>query len=248
MDFKTRYQKMKNRQAKDWWSATFGDPISWTVLGLIGDIKWITPIGITWLSFLCKIIPTGLIIHNERHYIIIGVLLLQVGQVLDSMDGNLARYRNMTTLRGGFLDRILDGLGFVFVMSSFSWYTYQNYNESYYLVLGPMAAAFYLVVCYSYWTTAYEEQKILGELKKVKPGSNVVNLKHISTWKYILIAQKKILSFRQADFYFWIGVGIILEKSKYIIWILFIVLFVRLIERIQSRYFYLKKLDKGDYE
>ena len=248
MDFKTRYQKMKNRQAKDWWSATFGDPISWIVLGLIGDIKWITPIGITWLSFLCKIIPTGLIIHNERHYIIIGVLLLQVGQVLDSMDGNLARYRNMTTLRGGFLDRILDGLGFVFVMSSFSWYTHQNHNESYYLVLGPMAAAFYLVVCYSYWTTAYEEQKILGELKKVKPGSNVVNLKHISTWKYILIAQKKILSFRQADFYFWIGFGIILEKSKYIIWILFIVLFVRLIERIQSRYFYLKKLDKGDYE
>ena len=239
---------MKNRQAKDWWSATFGDPISWTVLGLIGDIKWITPIGITWLSFLCKIIPTGLIIHHERHYIIIGVLLLQVGQVLDSMDGNLARYRNITTLRGGFLDRILDGLGFVFVMSSFSWYTYQNYNESYYLVLGPMAAAFYLVVCYSYWTTAYEEQKILGELKKVKPGGNVVNLKHISTWKYILIAQKKILSFRQADFYFWIGFGIILEKSKYIIWILFIVLFVRLIERIQSRYFYLKKLDKGDYE
>ena len=239
---------MKNRQAKDWWSATFGDPISWIILGLIGDIKWITPIRITWLSFLCKIIPTGLIIHSERHYIIIGVLLLQVGQVLDSMDGNLARYRNITTLRGGFLDRILDGLGFVFVMSSFSWYTYQNYNESCYLVLGPMAAAFYLVVCYSYWTTAYQEQNQLGELKKVKPGSNVVDLKHIPTWKYILIAQKKILSFRQADFYFWIGVGIIFEISKYIIWILFIVLFVRLIERIQSRYFYLKKLDKGDYK
>ena len=239
---------MKNRQAKDWWSATFGDPISWIILGLIGDIKWITPIRITWLSFLCKIIPTGLIIHSERHYIIIGVLLLQVGQVLDSMDGNLARYRNITTLRGGFLDRILDGLGFVFVMSSFSWYVYKNYNESYYLVLGPMAAAFYLVVCYSYWTTAYQEQNLLGELKKVKPGSNVVDLKHIPTWKYILIAQKKILSFRQADFYFWIGVGIILEISKYIIWILFIVLFVRLIERIQSRYFYLKKLDKGDYK
>ena len=156
---------MKNRQAKDWWSATFGDPISWIILGLIGDIKWITPIRITWLSFLCKIIPTGLIIHSERHYIIIGVLLLQVGQVLDSMDGNLARYRNIATLRGGFLDRILDGLGFVFVMSSFSWYVYQNYNESYYLI-ARTNAAFYLVVCYSYWTTAYQEQNLLGELKK----------------------------------------------------------------------------------
>ena len=50
------------------------------------------------------------------------------------------------------------------------------------------------------------------------------------------------------DFYIWIGVGIILEVSKYIIWILFFILFVRLIERIQSRYFYLKKLDKGDHK
>ena len=30
--------------------------------------------------------------------------------------------------------------------------------------------------------------------------------------------------------------------------LLFFVLFVRLIERIQSRYFYLKKLDKGDHK
>ena len=60
---------MKNRQAKDWWSTTFGDPISWVILGFIGDIKWITPIGITWLSFLCKIIPTGLIIHNEIYFL-----------------------------------------------------------------------------------------------------------------------------------------------------------------------------------
>ena len=91
MGFKARYQKMKNRQAKDWWSTTFGDPISWIILGFIGDIKWITPIGITWISFLCKIIPAGLLIHNERYFIVIGAILLQLGQVLDCMDGNLAQ-------------------------------------------------------------------------------------------------------------------------------------------------------------
>ena len=246
MNFKARYKAVKNRQAKDWWSITFGDPISWLILGLIGDIKWITPIGITWASFLFKILPAALILYSERHFIILGVLILQLGQVLDSMDGNLARYRNDTTLRGGFLDRILDGTGFIFVMSSFSWYTYQKNNEPYYIVLGPMVAAFYLVICYIYWNTAYEEQKHSGKLKTVKPGSNVKNLEQISTWKYILYGQKKILSFRQADFYFWIGFGIILELSNYIILILFIVLFVRVIERIQSRYFYLKLLDKGN--
>ena len=111
-----------------------------------------------------------------------------------------------------------------------------------------MTSSFYLIICYSYWTTAYQEHKYFGKTSKVKPGANVENIQHISTLKYIMSGQRKILSFKQADFYFWIGVGIILEISKYIIWVLFIVLFVRLIERIQSRYFYLKKLDKIDYK
>ena len=96
---------MKNRQAKDWWTITFGDPISWIILSVIGDYKWVTPIGITWLSFFAKIIPSGLMITNDRTAIIGAAILLQLGQVLDSMDGNLARYRVQPTLKGGFLDR-----------------------------------------------------------------------------------------------------------------------------------------------
>ena len=247
MNFKARYQAMKNRQANDWWTITFGDPISWIVLGVIGDIKWITPIGITWLSFLCKIFPTVLMLYSDRNLIIFAALLLQVGQVLDSMDGNLARYRYQTTLRGGFLDRILDGTGFIFVMSSFSWLTYQKGQEPYYLLLGPMAAAFYLVICYAYWTTAYQEQKRIGKSKKVNPGSNAKAIYHIPTWKYILKGQKKLFSIHQADFYFWVGLGLVLGISEYIIWLLFVVLFIRVVNRIKSRYRYLKLLDKGSY-
>ena len=238
---------MKNRQGNDWWTITFGDPISWIVLGVIGDVKWITPIGITWLSFLCKISPSILMLYSDSNLIILAAILLQIGQILDSMDGNLARYRKQTTLRGGFLDRILDGTGFIFVMSSFSWLTYQKVQEPYYLLLGPMAAAFYLVVCYVYWTTAYQEQKHIGKSKKVNPGSNAKAIYHISTWKYILKGQKKLFSIHQADFYFWVGLGLVLEISEYIIWLLFIVLFIRVLNRIKSRYRYLKLLDKGSY-
>ncbi len=247
MNFKTRYQAMKNRQGNDWWTITFGDPISWIVLGVIGDVKWITPIGITWLSFLCKISPSILMLYSDSNLIILAAILLQIGQILDSMDGNLARYRKQTTLRGGFLDRILDGTGFIFVMSSFSWLTYQKGNEPYYLLLGPMTAAFYLGVCYVYWTTAYQEQKRIGKSKKVNPGSNAKAIYHIPTWKYILEGQKKLFSIHQADFYFWVGLGLVLGISEYIIWLLFVVLFIRVLNRIKSRYRYLKLLDKGSY-
>ena len=235
---------MKNRQAKDWWTITFGDPLSWIILGVIGDYKWITPIGITWLSFFAKMIPAGLMVTNDRIAIIAAVISLQLGQVLDSMDGNLARYRGQATLKGGFLDRVLDGTGFIFVMAGFSWLVYQNGGEPYYLLMGPMASAFYLVICYVYWTIAYMEQKYIGRGQMIKPGNNVRSIVHIPTWKYMLRGQKKMFSFHQADFYFWIGLGLILEIPEVIIWLLFVVLFIRVFERIKSRARYLGSLDK----
>ena len=248
MKFKDRYAAMKNRQAKDWWTITFGDPFSWIILGVIGDYKWVTPIGITWLSFFAKMIPAGLMVTNDRIAIIAAVISLQLGQVLDSMDGNLARYRGQATLKGGFLDRVLDGTGFIFVMAGFSWLVYQNGGEPYYLLIGPMTSAFYLVICYVYWTIAYMEQKYIGRGQMIKPGNNVRSIVHIPTWKYMLRGQKKLFSFHQADFYFWIGLGLILEIPEVIIWLLFVVLSIRVFERIKSRSRYLGSLDKDIYK
>ena len=36
---KNRYKSMKTRAAKDWWTATFGDPISWLILSLIAYFR-----------------------------------------------------------------------------------------------------------------------------------------------------------------------------------------------------------------
>ena len=248
MRFKDRYAAMKNRQAKDWWTITFGDPLSWIILGVIGAYKWVTPIGITWLSFFAKMIPAGLMVTNDSIAIIAAAISLQFGQVLDSMDGNLARYRGQATLKGGFLDRVLDGTGFIFVMAGFSWLVYQNGGEPYYLLIGPMTSAFYLVICYVYWTIAYMEQKYIGRGQMIKPGNNVRSIVHIPTWKYMLRGQKKLFSFHQADFYFWIGLGLILEIPEVIIWLLFVVLSIRVFERIKSRSRYLGSLDKDIYK
>jgi phosphatidylglycerophosphate synthase len=164
------------------------------------------------------------------------------------MDGNLARYRGQATLKGGFLDRVLDGTGFIFVMAGFSWLVYQNGGEPYYLLIGPMTSAFYLVICYVYWTIAYMEQKYIGRGQMIKPGNNVRSIVHIPTWKYMLRGQKKLFSFHQADFYFWIGLGLILEIPEVIIWLLFVVLSIRVFERIKSRSRYLGSLDKDIYK
>lgn len=244
MSFWERYSSFKNRQARDWWTTTFGDPISWLILAFIGDWKWITPTGLTICSFFAKMLPAVMVLTNDRPLIIAAAMILQMGQVLDSMDGNLARYRNKTSLYGGFLDRILDGVGFIFVSSSLAYYAYVNGAIFYYLLMGPMAAAFYLEVCYVYWSVAYEEQKHIGTGKKIRPGGNVKSLNNVPTWKYILRGQKKILLFNQADFYFWIGLGLIFEIPEFPLWLLFLVLLKKMYSRVFQRSKYLKKLER----
>ena len=93
---KNRYKAMKTRKAKDWWTVTFGDPVSWLILSLIGDWKWITPSGITLISLLVRLAGAVLIAISCQIW---GVIFIQIGIVMDHMDGNLARYRKSCTLK-----------------------------------------------------------------------------------------------------------------------------------------------------
>jgi len=115
MTFSERYSRFRNRQAKDWWTITFGDPFSWLFLAVVGDWRIVTPNRLTILSFLAKAIPAGLILYGTRLSVIIAAILLQFGQILDSMDGNLARCRGESGWFGGFLDRFLDAFGLLLV-------------------------------------------------------------------------------------------------------------------------------------
>ena len=72
-----------------------------------------------------KIIPASLLIHNERYFIVRSYPFTATG-VPGLKDGNLARYRNNTTLRGGFIDS--DGI-ICLCYVCFSWFTYQSNNE-----------------------------------------------------------------------------------------------------------------------
>lgn len=243
--FKERYQRLKSRNAKDWWTATFGDPVSWVVLAVIADWKVVNPNLLTMLNFLTKVLSSILIAFGDRSMVITGAVILQIGVLLDHMDGNLARYRNVSTLKGGFMDRILDGTSVLIILTALSWHVYLEGSSVYYLLLGPLSGGFYLIVCYMYWTYAYYEHVRLGKSKKVLPGSKDLNQKNISTIRYIINGQKKIFNFNHIDYYFWISFAIIINQPKIVLWFLFIILGYKVIDRFVTRMNHLAKLDSG---
>ena len=244
--FLKRYQLLKSRSAKDWWTATFGDPVSWIVLAIIADWKIITPNLLTFLNFISKIIASIFIAFGDRSMTIYGALLLQLGVLFDHMDGNLARYRNDITLKGGFLDRILDGTSILIIFCALSWHLHVDGEPSYYLLIGPVVASFYLIICYIYWSYAYYEIKNLGNSKIVHPGAKRLKNNNISTLEYIISGQKKIFNFNHIDYYFWISFSIILDFTKWMLWLFFIIVGGKMIKRFKTRMGLLSKLDRKE--
>jgi phosphatidylglycerophosphate synthase len=227
-----RYKAMKTRQAKDWWTVTFGDPASWFILSLIGDWKWVTPLGITILSLFIRIFGALMIGINN---IILGVIMIQVGIVMDHMDGNLARYRKKTTLSGGFIDRIFDGLSFYIIITALGWHAVSLGSSTYILLIASMAGAFYLLICYIYWSYAYFELKELGASKQINPGAIELNMFNKPTWKIVLQGQKLIFKFHHIDYYFWISLFILVGKPELGVWFHFIIIGLNCIRRFAQR-------------
>ena len=238
-----RYQLLKSRSAKDWWTATFGDPVSWLILAAIADWKLISPNLLTMLTFLSKVASSALIAFGDRSMVITGAVLLQAGVLFDHMDGNLARYRNMSTMKGGFMDRILDGASILIILSALSWHIYLKGNPVYYLLLGPSTAGFYLIICYMYWSYAFYEHKTLGESTKVNPGAKDLSDRQVSTLDYMIEGQKKIFNFNHIDYYFWISFAIILDQPEIVLWFLFIIIGYKVIDRFIMRMNHLDSLD-----
>lgn len=232
---KNRYKAMKTRVAKDWWTVTFGDPMSWLILSVIGDWKWITPLGITILSFLVRISGALIIAINNGANLVWGVVLIQIGMIMDHMDGNLARYRKNTSIEGGFIDRIFDGLSFFVIMISLGYLSVRQGSSMYILILASMAGAFYLLTCYIYWSFAYFELKIKGKSVIVNPGVREKNIADIPTWKIIINGQKLLFKFHHIDYYFWISLSILFNKPEWGVWFHFIVLAFNFQQRFKLR-------------
>ena len=234
-EIKRRYKAMKTRQAKDWWTLTFCDPVSWAILSVVGDWKWITPWELTVLSLFIRIWGAVFIALGEGNASLWGVFLIQFGVVMDHMDGNLARYRNITSLTGAFMDRIFDGLSFLAIISGLGWVAVKQGSPTYLLFLAPLTGAFYLMICYMYWSYAYSELKEFGKSKNVNPGAIVTDLSEVPTWKIILSGQYRIMNFHHIDYYFWVSISVLAGKPELGVWLLFTILGINMILRFKLR-------------
>ena len=130
----------KRRKKKDWWH--------WIFTFFSRYITWIlvkTPITanfITITGLLIGLVGLFFIAMGNNLFIIIGFILLYIYYISDEVDGEVARYKKQTSLRGIYYDEIghLFFQGWFFFTFGYSIYRF-NF-EFLYIILGIIATFF----------------------------------------------------------------------------------------------------------
>lgn len=106
---KERWMRLRNFQSDDFWAMVFARPMTILLLLPIVELAWVTPNLITAASVLAKLAGLGCLVWLPDYWGGVGgALLVNLGLVLDNMDGTLARYRDTSSYLGYYLDKTVD--------------------------------------------------------------------------------------------------------------------------------------------
>jgi len=107
----------------------------------------VTPHQVILASLIFGVAASYLIIQPDIVMVIIGAALLFYKNVLDKVDGSLARARGMDSRRGRFYDSISDFLVTLALFSAISYTLYQKYQSKGVFIIGFAAMIFSMLQC-----------------------------------------------------------------------------------------------------
>jgi hypothetical protein len=224
-DLKQRWMRLRNFQSKDFWAMIFARPLTILFLLPVADAAWVTPNRITVLAVLVK--AAGISLIALDHSWAAGVwaaVLMNLGLVLDNMDGTLARYRQQGSFFGYILDKVSDAATLILMFWAIGYRAYCQTNDMLDLVLPAVGIGGAYVAAYSKWVA----DRTLSDIKIKKLVDDPVQLqswardrvRHDKTslpprrsavdWlKWLSWAIFSILLINEVDFFLWAAVALI---------------------------------------
>jgi phosphatidylglycerophosphate synthase len=131
--------RMTSKPREEWWSRVFATPVAYGILTIVADWRVITPNRLTILSFALTIGTALLIAVGDSHSLILAALILQIAYIIDCMDGQLARYRDVPSELGSLLDKWSDFVKFPFVIAALTLHASDGYPGTTPVTLGLIA-------------------------------------------------------------------------------------------------------------
>ena len=198
-----RYLSLCNRRGTDFWSVVFGYPLARALLAFLpsGRGEWLTPTKITLLGAVVKAVSFWALLQNSGGVVCAGAIGLQVAQVLDSMDGTLARARKTSSPLGAYLDKVLDGASLLAMSAVVGLRGYRETGEEWLLLLALLGGGAFLLGSYGLWVARAAGFQSNSSLSGGAPV--LIKGEVFPEWCRGWLS---VWRFQEADLYLWVGV------------------------------------------
>lgn len=228
----TKFQKLwatKNKN-DEWWSSFVTSPIAILANYLVIDWKWLNPNRITALSFIVACAAVVLITIGGTMLFYIAAFLIHASHVLDCMDGQMARYRRVTSRSGAFLDKITDQIQVILWFGAVGYAASQQTGDVLPLILAFVGVAFYslrgyikYVIIYTetaddpeYLKRTFAEVAVIENRRSAKAGPG---FGFAANLRWFAREQPKFFCFDEGVFIFMLSTALILNALTPMLWI-----------------------------
>lgn len=222
-----RLYRLRNFQSKDFWAMVFARPMTILLLLPVADVMWVTPNLITWVSILVKFAGIATIgLCPTWLGGVVGGLLVNLGLVLDNMDGTLARYRGTSTYLGYYLDKAVDNLTLAAMFAAFAYRAWQQTGNPWELAICMFGLAGAQVAAYSKWVSQKvgldadlawhaKNQSLAGYAASRTNQNPITPPPHRSFGQWLAFigeAVFSILKFNEVDIFFFLLLALVLNE------------------------------------
>ncbi len=148
----------------------------------------ITPHQVIFISMIFGLTASYLFIQNNRILAIIGAVLLFYKNVLDKVDGSLARAKGLDSRRGRFYDSISDFIVTLTTFSAIGHMLYLKYNNSLFIYLSIAAMIFSMLQCsyFIYYQVAFIKSTGKNTINRLVETVTEEDLKTQDKWTLFL--------------------------------------------------------------
>ena len=224
-----RLKGLRNFQSQDFWAMVFARPLTILFLLPVAEIRWVTPTLLTWASVVAKVAGIAYLAACPSYGAgIAGAALVNLGLILDNMDGTLARYRGTSTYLGYYLDKTVDIVCLAGIFFAIGYRTFGKSGDLVDLVMPMAAFAGASIAAYTKWVA----QRVFGDVElqaQLRAGtleeyarahteknpSEEPPARTLGQWlAWFAKAVKSILYFNEVDIFFFLGLALVLDNEQ----------------------------------
>ncbi|MBI1495458.1 CDP-alcohol phosphatidyltransferase family protein [Halocynthiibacter styelae] len=209
----------------EWWSSFVTAPLGIVLNYIAVEYKCITPNRITLASFLVAITAAICVVAGGSWNFVIGAILIHFSHVLDCMDGQIARYRKVSSSVGSYFDRLTDQIQVIIWFGAAGYSASVQSGNAMPIYLSFIGVTFYSLRGYAKYVAieieTANDPSFPTKMAQVTNQPATAGLGFSAKENLIWFAreQPKILAFNEGVFIFMLSAGLVLDALTPMLWI-----------------------------